>query len=241
MEPMSFSDYRQYLLQAVEIVMQGTEAAQNQVRDMMAELARPTDFSINSLIWQPTMSSLRDSLLRREAAELWLSERLILTGASSDLQRVYICYDFRRYMSDEDLACLAALYDLCQFLERFPFTAPDEALEEHAQQEQAALAALAALPHATDMGMNSSIAGFCAKLELLLPPIALKPSLQRMHYLIPMPPFTSLQAAGFAHQFPNVGSLLGWAKRALGALTKDDWLMLMWHLTQDDMLVLSLL
>jgi hypothetical protein len=73
-----------------------------------------------------------------------------------------------------------------------------------------------------------------------LAPIALKPSLVRLHYLIPMPPFTSLQVAGFAHQLPNAGRLLGWSKRALGALENTDWLLLTWHLA-DETVVLSLL
>jgi hypothetical protein len=211
MHPMRFATYRDSLLQAIETILRDPEAAESQVPALLKDLPRPTHFSINSLIWQHTISSLRDSMLRREATEFWLNEQVIFTGASSDLQRVYICYDFRRVMSEEDRACLEALHSLCQFLEGFPFAAPGEALEEHAQKEQAALEALRALPRPADIGDELVYRWILREVGTALAPVALKPSLVRLHYLIPQPPFDSLQVGGFAHTFPNVGRLLGGA------------------------------
>lgn len=239
MKPMGFSEYRQYLLQAVEIVLEGTEEAQNRAGDLIQDLPRPQAFSINSLVWHGIISELSDSMLRREADELWQKEWLLLSGTSPHLQREYIHFDFRRYMSDEDRQCLRALQTLGELLGQFPFASPDEALQEHAQKEQAALAAVAAIPLAEDIGDELVYRWILREVGAILAPIALEASL-RFHYLMPLPPYGEISMGLGVEKFPDVGDIVLWTKRALAALTNTDWLMVTWQL-RGDMLILSLL
>ena len=167
----------------------------------------------------------------------------ILSGSSNEIMRGYVSYDFKQHdMTTEECSLHERLEAMIAFLGSFPFPALDEAIADYDQRKADAESALANLPQLTSEDEETIYRLVLREVFAAVTNVDIKLSMLVSHHLVPKPAYVAtLTYVPYQHPqpVPNITSSINWARRALLAISGQEWLYMSWQIKQG-MLLFSL-
>jgi hypothetical protein len=230
-------DYRQSLLRAVLAFLDSTPESERLGDQIVQSCPRPPAFTLDDIVWGSILSILRDSVFQQDTGYLHYLQR-ILSGASQELMRGVVNYNFRPYMSEHEWACYEALVAIVALLENFPDKPTPNDIAEYTRLylhvRENTLHALDSLPPVKRVGDETIYHLALREIGSLMTNFDM--NLLATHALSHLAqgfPVVQVYASKHVLDIPNASGAVDWARRALGSLVGQDWIWLTWQISNN--------
>lgn len=234
-------DYQLCLLRAVDEFLKGTAQAEEAGLHWLKSCPKPGTYTVNDLIWGSLYSMLGDSVIYRDLASM-RELRPFLAGESTEIKRGIVSNDFRWAMIPSEHDYLELLERSIALLEHFPPVDIHAYIEQYAGYQKSAETLLLDLPKVDDLGDETLFRLVLREVDAAIMHLDFDYTVKYADAFHKLQLFQGEQVGIFRsrpYERPDAMEWVNWSKKALGAVTGTQWILLTWQV-QGRVLIFSL-
>lgn len=230
---------RRTLLAAVDGFLEASPASLAKAHRLVARCYHARRYtSLDEVVWGPLIMELTDSVFYEDRPTLHRYRALLAEG-TPEIHRVYLNFDFRPDFTAVERVWYESVLDLLDFLGGFPFPEMDSALRQYERRMAEIEQSMRQSPPPKRLGEEMIYHLILREVSAILLHVDLRYALLRSTHLVPRAPYSSMppQPEVGRDDMPDIAGDLDWARRALGSIVEQGWLLLTWQVTPDHYLL----